>query len=353
MIKRGLKQKSLALKQHNGLIFKTMPITKNFSAGTVLFRENEHSREMYIILEGRLKVYRSEKGQRIDITELTKGGIVGEMSLLDGRTRSATIEVAEDSVLSVIAPEEFEKKSKQIPEWFLGIIRILCARLRDTDRRLKTSLDDEVSANVASLLSMLANKKSSTTDGGAPIPPAPSAGPAAKAESGPSAEVDLKFAKKEMVEILSLTPDRISSALSELAGLKLLGISNNRIKVPDKSALLLYSRYKRGTEMDPDIDYEKVLSDNALAILKMLYEASRNLKPDKNGDCVLPLGLLGTEANRLFSEGEFLQDLQMLSVVGYDEKALLQDKTKEMAKITVNRKKIATVLAQVLFGRHK
>ncbi|MFH0922353.1 MAG: Crp/Fnr family transcriptional regulator [Fibrobacterota bacterium] len=311
-----------------------MPITtRTIPAGTVLFHENDRSRDLYIIQSGRLKVYRSDKGQRIDICELEKGGLVGEMSLLDGRSRSATVEAVEDSEVSVITLEEFEHKVHQIPDWFLGIIKILCARLRDVDRRLKGSLDDEISANVASLLSMLMNKN---------IP--------APGEPFDTQSMDLKFAKQEMMDILSLTHDKVTAALKELEGHKLITVAKNRLNVPDRPALTLYARFKRGVEIDTEVDCPPDLSDAARAVLHLLFNTTQNAKVDKEGECELSLNDLGSEADKLFSGGDFLKVLAERSVVGLDDKSLLAKEPKDLGKIKVNRRKIASLLAASLFS---
>jgi CRP/FNR family transcriptional regulator, cyclic AMP receptor protein len=309
------------------------PYTKIFQSGFVFFYENDRSREMYIIVRGKVRVYRTEKGQKVEISELGKGGIVGEMSLLDGRARSATVEAMEETEVSVITPEEFERKSHLIPEWFLSIIRILCARLREVDRKLKGSLDEEIAANVASLISMMMNKKKTAE------------------ESHLDADtLDLKRAKTETMEILSLTHDRVAAALRELEGNGLIVLGNNVLKVPDKQSLVLYSKYKRGIELDHDMEMGRPLSANATLVLKLLYGATKTSKTDKNGECELNFSALGAEADKLFSEGEFLKELMVMNVVAYDEKKLLESKPREMGKITVNRRKIASILASVLFG---
>jgi CRP/FNR family transcriptional regulator/CRP/FNR family cyclic AMP-dependent transcriptional regulator len=309
-------------------------INKIFSTGSILFRENDRSRDMYLIHSGKVKVYRTDKGQRVELCELGKGGIVGEMSLLDGRARSATVEVVEETEASVISVDEFDKKSHQIPEWFMAIIRILCTRLRDTDRRVRASLDSDTIANIATLLSIMINRKKEDSISG-------------------HDELDLKFAKSEMMEILCLSHDRVTSALKEMEGYELVAISNNRIQVPDKGALELFSSFKRGEIADSVIEAGVPLSKEAMAVLRLLYESTKLLKPEKNGLSELSLSELGDKANLLFASGDFLTELATMEVVTFDEKTLLDDKAKDAAKISVNGKKIASVLAAFLFRNYE
>ncbi|MBL8025139.1 MAG: Crp/Fnr family transcriptional regulator, partial [Fibrobacteres bacterium] len=275
----------------------------------------------------KVKVYRTDKGQRVDLCELGKGGIAGEMSLLDGRTRSATVEVIEDVEATVITLDEFEKKSHQIPEWFMAIIKILCTRLRDTDRRVRASLDSDTVANIATLLSIMTNRKREDSLSG-------------------NDELDLKFAKNEIMEILSLPHDRVTSALKEIEEQQLVIVSNNRIQVPDRNSLELFSMYKRGEIAESTIEVGTPLSKEAMDVLRFLYETTKNSKLEKNGSVDLQLNTLGEKANMLFSSGDFLTELANMEVVTFDEKNLLENKA---AVITVNVKKITSVLAAFLF----
>jgi CRP/FNR family transcriptional regulator, cyclic AMP receptor protein len=309
-------------------------LTKIYQAGSVLFYENDRSREMYIIQRGSARVYRTEKGQKVEICIVRKGGILGEMSLLDGRARSATVEVLEEMETAVITTEEFERKVHLIPDWFLSVVRILCARLREVDRKLKASLDEEIAANVASLISMMMNKRKS---------------PEADSPLEENA-LDLKAAKNETMEILSLTHDKVLSAFKELEACKLIAFANNQLKIKDKKDLVLYSKFKRGIEVDHDMDMGRPLSEEAVQVLKLLYQSTLGLKTEKNGNCELTLSTLGANADKLFSEGEFMKELSAMSVVDFDEKKLLEAQPKEMAKINVNRRKIASILAAAMFG---
>jgi len=306
------------------------PTTKTFSAGSILFRENDRSRDMYLLHSGRVKVYRTDKGQRVELCELGKGGIAGEMSLLDGRTRSATVEVVEDVEATVITLDEFEKKSHQIPEWFMAIIKILCTRLRDTDRRVRASLDSDTVANVATLLSIMINRKKEDSLSG-------------------NDELDLKFAKNEIMEILCLSHEKVTSSLKEIENQELVVISNNRIQIPDKNSLELFSMYKRGEISDSSIEVGTPLTKEAMDVLRFLYETTKNSKQEKNGVVDLQLSALGDKGNMLFSSGDFLTELAAMEVVTFDEKSLLENKGKDSAKISVNVKKITSVLAAFLF----
>ncbi len=66
--------------------------TLSFEAGQVVCWEGEESDAMYVILEGRIRVFKhDEKGNEVDIDALKPGDFFGEMALLDSQPRSATV----------------------------------------------------------------------------------------------------------------------------------------------------------------------------------------------------------------------------------------------------------------------
>ncbi len=66
--------------------------TLSFGAGQAVCLEGEESDAMYVILEGRIRVFKhDEEGNEVDIDALKPGDFFGEMALLDSQPRSATV----------------------------------------------------------------------------------------------------------------------------------------------------------------------------------------------------------------------------------------------------------------------
>ncbi|MEM7244588.1 MAG: cyclic nucleotide-binding domain-containing protein [Acidobacteriota bacterium] len=98
------------------------------SAGTVLFSEGDEPDGLFVVLEGRVRIERG--GTALAVLE--EGACLGEMGLLDGEPRSASATAIDDGVLLWIAREDFEDILVAHREVALAIVRVLCARLRDT-----------------------------------------------------------------------------------------------------------------------------------------------------------------------------------------------------------------------------
>ena len=101
------------------------------SAGGLVFAEGELGHSLYIVVEGRVKIFRGEKV----ITEMGERALFGEMSVLDSETRSASVSAVEESLLLRIGREEFRDILMERPEISLGIMKVLSRRLREANVR--------------------------------------------------------------------------------------------------------------------------------------------------------------------------------------------------------------------------
>ena len=79
-------------------------------SGEVLFRAGHEGDAMYIIEEGKVRIFvRAKDGHEVTLTELQRGDFFGEMVLLDGKPRSADARVAEDgAVVDILSNGRFE-----------------------------------------------------------------------------------------------------------------------------------------------------------------------------------------------------------------------------------------------------
>jgi CRP-like cAMP-binding protein len=98
----------------------------------VLCNENETGNECYIVIDGQAAV--TIGGQHVATIE--PGGFFGEMALLDGGPRIATVTAASDMELLVLSRREFLELIDQVPSVTRRLLEGLGARLRDADLRL-------------------------------------------------------------------------------------------------------------------------------------------------------------------------------------------------------------------------
>jgi CRP-like cAMP-binding protein len=113
---------------------------KNFPKGTVLFREGDLGRDMFIIQKGKVQVRKRVGTTEKVLAELSDGEFFGEMALLMGMDRSATVEVIEDCKILVVGPDTFESLLKSNIEIALKMLKKMASRLRALDERLETAI---------------------------------------------------------------------------------------------------------------------------------------------------------------------------------------------------------------------
>jgi NTE family protein len=101
--------------------------------GQTLFRENEVADALYIVTAGCLAVtVRSGNGRNVLVARVPAGEIVGEMALLDGGLRSATVEAVRDTELLRLNKSSYKRLLEGHPSSMLPLISQLSMRLRKT-----------------------------------------------------------------------------------------------------------------------------------------------------------------------------------------------------------------------------
>lgn len=115
---------------------------RDYPAGSIIFKEGDPGNFIGFVISGKLEVKKQTefKGNQIIIALLTKGAMVGELSMFDKRQRSATVEAVEDTSLIIFRSESMDSLMQQHPytgiKILKGLIKILSLRLRKATDRL-------------------------------------------------------------------------------------------------------------------------------------------------------------------------------------------------------------------------
>jgi CRP/FNR family transcriptional regulator, cyclic AMP receptor protein len=106
--------------------------SKAFASGETIFVEGDEGRHMYVVLEGSVRL--SVTGRTLE--KVAKGGVFGEMALIDAAPRSATATALTACSLVPLTAQRFKALVKESPDFAIEIMRVMAARLRSMDRRL-------------------------------------------------------------------------------------------------------------------------------------------------------------------------------------------------------------------------
>jgi CRP-like cAMP-binding protein len=118
---------------------------RNYKKGDLVCRENTPGEEMFIILSGSMKVYKIINQERIDLAVLGTDDFFGELCLLLGCPRTATVEALENSQLLIIKKETLLKNIQEDPNLARRMLTRMARRLKESND-LITRLEGEVSS---------------------------------------------------------------------------------------------------------------------------------------------------------------------------------------------------------------
>ncbi|MEW5745683.1 MAG: Crp/Fnr family transcriptional regulator [Nitrospirota bacterium] len=114
--------------------------------GGVLFYKTDTGTELYVVLSGRLKaVLIDEDGDEMVLAHFERGAFFGELNLLDGKGRSATVVADETAELAVLGRDAFLEMLAEDPKIAVALMGTLAGRLRRANETIEALAFLEVS----------------------------------------------------------------------------------------------------------------------------------------------------------------------------------------------------------------
>ena len=113
-------------------LFKNDPNLINLKIGKQLFHEGDQGDVMYVMISGKAAVLVG--GQPVE--EIVEGDIVGEMAIIDGSPRSASVIAESDCVLAAVSKERMESLIVDSPPFAMDVMRVMARRLRQANQMI-------------------------------------------------------------------------------------------------------------------------------------------------------------------------------------------------------------------------
>ena len=113
---------------------------KEVPAGTVLFREGETGKEMFVLQSGQVSITKRIRDIEKILAVLGPGEFFGEMAIISNKARNASAFVDKDARLLVIDARTFEAMVRSNAEIATRMIRKLAERLADADAQIESLL---------------------------------------------------------------------------------------------------------------------------------------------------------------------------------------------------------------------
>lgn len=128
-----------------------------FPPGQIVVRQGDEGDSLFIIVEGALAVWaQTDNGKSVEVARLGAGSFFGEMALLTGEPRTATIVSITDVSLFEITKEDVYPFMKEQPEIFSTLSEVLSKRMMATE--YQTSLQDKAAEEDSNLASQILGK---------------------------------------------------------------------------------------------------------------------------------------------------------------------------------------------------
>jgi len=112
---------------------------REFPAGTRIFRRGDPGEALYVIAQGTVEIsVDTTTGTRVLLGQLGQGDFFGELSLLDGRERTADAVASEPTRTVSIDRAALESLFQKHPGAALDVLGVIGRRLREADRLLQS-----------------------------------------------------------------------------------------------------------------------------------------------------------------------------------------------------------------------
>lgn len=190
-------------------------------AGQTVFLEGDRADGLFVLLAGRVKVYKtSPRGREQILRIMSRGEPLGEVAVLSGEAYPANAETLEPSELVFIPRQAFLDLVGREPEVALRLLAALSVRLRSFASLIEDLSLRDVSERLAAYLLSLAT------------------------EASPEQGVDLGVSKTQLSAAVGTVPETLSRAFQQLARAGAVETKGRKVYIRDRDLLQRVARAK-------------------------------------------------------------------------------------------------------------
>ncbi len=189
-------------------------VRKTYKKGDVILMEEESGSALFVIVNGEVKVVRiGEDGREVILSILGASDIFGEMALLDGETRSASVVALDNAELFMIHRKDFLALLHEYPSIAISLLKHLTQRLRRADALIKSLSLKDAYHRVGYVLLQFADERGRIRQG--------------------KVEIDNLPVQQEIANMAGTTRETVSRTLSKMEKLKMLQVEGNSVVILD------------------------------------------------------------------------------------------------------------------------
>jgi len=191
--------------------------TRVYKAREAIVEKGDPPRELFVLLSGRAKVLtRGSEGADAALNVMGPGQVFGEVAILDGQPRSATVVALEECEIAAIDVQAFRDFLAASPV-ALKLLGVLAGRVRELTTRLEDRVFLDVPARLAKQLLWLAENHGARTAAGA--------------------QIELRLSQQELGDLIGATRESVNKYISEWTRSGVLKQGRDRLEIFDLDAL--------------------------------------------------------------------------------------------------------------------
>ncbi len=103
---------------------------RTYKAGDIIFKEGEDGSHAYVIQEGEVEIVKNIDGEKKILGVVGKGGMFGEMALIDSKPRMAMARASRGTTIIVVSQSMFDQKMSKADPFIRGLLNILADHVR-------------------------------------------------------------------------------------------------------------------------------------------------------------------------------------------------------------------------------
>jgi len=107
---------------------------RTFKPGETIFKEGEEGSQAYVIQEGEVEISKEIDGENRVLGVIGKGGMFGEMALIDSKPRMARARAIKGSTIIVVTQQMFDQKMSKADPFIRGLLNILADHVRSASK---------------------------------------------------------------------------------------------------------------------------------------------------------------------------------------------------------------------------
>jgi len=189
-------------------------LIQSHKKNSVILSEEDTGSALFVIAEGKVKISRSSGDDKeVILAILNESDFFGEMSLLDGMSRSATVTAVDDTKLFIIQRTEFLDLLKKYPDVSVALLTELTKRLRAATMKIKALSLKDAEGKVATVLLQLADDVGKIRQG--------------------VVEIDHLPYQQELANMAGTSRETISRTLHSFAKKGLVELDGSKLRITD------------------------------------------------------------------------------------------------------------------------